>query len=199
MNKNFSYTYLLPLLSEQVNLTKDILVYIHNTYITTNKDATKGKFYLLCKFNYADRKFTELEGQLTSNDLYITSHEINDLILYEFNFPKHFIEDQQYFLQGKYSKFKKDAKTLILEYWTKIYGHIPSFVTTTLLKIKQIFNKSEKLRLKMIEELTDNGKRVFIEKGSELGNKIDEEKETYCFKKEKKMEISLDNIKDVFD
>jgi len=199
MNKNFSYTYLLPLLSEQVNLTKDILLYIQNTYITTNKDATKGKFYLLCKFNYADRKFTKLEGQLTSNDLYITSHEINDLILYEFNFPKHFIDDQQHFIEGKYSKFRKDAKTLVLEYWTNLYGHIPSFVTTTLLKIKQILNKDERLRIKMIKELSADGKQVDIKKGSELGNKIDEQKETYCFKEEKRVEINLDNIKDVFD
>ena len=38
MSRNFSYTYLLPLMSEQVILEKQILNAVENTYVFTNKN-----------------------------------------------------------------------------------------------------------------------------------------------------------------
>ena len=162
MRKNFSYTYLLPLLSEQVNLKKEIIKYIINTYIITNKDKKLGSFYFLCKFDYSDTEFTELESLLTCSELFITSYEIDDKILYHFKFPKEYQFEQKKFMDGKYSEFKRDAKKQILRYWTELYGHIPSFVSNSLIRIKQVLFKSEKLRQKMNEQY-----EVKIEKGAE--------------------------------
>ena len=198
MKKNLSYTYLLPLLSEQVNLKKKLLINILNTYVVTNKNDNLGKLYILCKFDYSDKEFTELESLLISNDLFVKSYQINDTILYEYTFPKVYVYEQKKFINGKYSEFKLDSKKLILEYWTELYGHIPSFVSSTLLRIRQILNKDEKLRVKMNKELNLNVSGVDpIKKGSELGNKIDKKDETFFFEEEKE-KVKLENLKDVF-
>lgn len=200
MVKNFSYTYLLPLLSEQVNLKKKILVNIVNTYVITNKNENLGKFYILCKFDYSDKEFTNLEKILTTNDLYNTSYQIDNKILYEFNFPKVYIFEQKKFVNGKYSEFKDDAKKLILEYWAELYGHIPSFVNTSLLRIKQILYKDKKLKLKLEKELSTSGKGlVKLNKNAELGSKIEKKDETFFFEEEKKEKVNLKNIKDIFE
>lgn len=193
MSKNFSYTYLLPLLSEQVDLKKTILTFVTNTYVTTNKDTELGKFYIICKFNYSDLNFSKLEDILISNDLFITSYDIGEQVLYEFKFPDVYKFEQRMFIQGKYSQFEDDSKKLILKFWSELYGHIPSFVSNTLSKIRQILNKDNKLRVKMNRELNIN-----IEKGSELGNKVDVKEETFEFPKEKE-KINLNNIKDIFN
>lgn len=192
MDKNFSYTYLLPLLSEQVNLKKSILTFITNTYIKTNRNNNLGKFYIKCKFNYSDTDFSKLENILISNDLYETSYDIKNEILYEFNFPKEYISEQEKFIKGKYSEFKDDTKKLILRFWSELFGHIPSFVTNILIKIKQILYKDERLRLLMNKNL-----KINIEKGSELGDKIEMRDETFIFENEEK-KINLNDIKTIF-
>lgn len=192
MSKNGSYTYLLPLLSEQVNLKKTLLTFVKNTYIFTNKNKDIGKFYILCEFNYSDESFTTLEKYLIDNELFITSYENNSEILYEYEFPDVYIYEQKTFIEGKYSEFKQDTKDLILSFWSGLFGHIPSFVTGVLLKIRQILDKDPKLRTKLIKDL-----KVYIDKDAELGNKIELINETYSFKEKK--EINLKNLKDVFE
>lgn len=192
MRKNFSYTYLLPLLSEQVNLEKKILSKIENTYLITNKNDKLGYFYLLCKFDYSDSEFTDLESKLTYNDLFVDSFEVKGKILYQFKFPKEYLFEQKKFVKGRYSEFKLDGKKLILRFWTETYGHIPSFVSNSLLKIKQVLFKDEKLREKM--NLTMG---VDIEKGSELASIIDKEEETFYFDEEKKL-VDLKDLNRIF-
>lgn len=194
MKKNYSYTYLLPLLSEQIDIQKSILINTVNTFLFTNKSGDETKFFILCSFDYSNTEFGENESRLTNNDLFVTSHEIDDKILYEYNFPEGYEKERDLFIQGKYSLFGDDAKELILRYWSELYGHIPSFVTGTLLKIKQILYKDEKLREKMSKEL-----KTKIHRDSELGNKIDEEKETFFFNEDGEKKISLEDLKKLWD
>jgi len=192
MVKNYSYTYLLPLLSELVYLNKEIHKCIRNTYVFSNKNGEIGKFYILCSYNYKDPKYSIYEEKLTSNELYVTSYDIKEMVLYEFNFPKVYTFEQVKFINGEYSLFKKDAKKLILTFWTELYGHIPSFVTGSLLKIKQILYKEEKLKLKLEEELGET-----IEDHQELGQKIEVKDETFIFD-EKNEKIKLTDLKKLF-
>jgi len=194
MNKNFSYTYLLPLLSEQIDIKKKLLSFILNTYCLSHKESIieTNNFYILCKFNYSSSSFVELENTLINNSLFIDSYEDNDKILYEFKFPEEYAHEKTEFLKGNYSLFEDDAKKLVLRFWSEYYGHIPSFVSNTLSKIKHILYKDERLRSSMNKEL-----KINIEKGKELGNKVDIREETYIFNNDEK-EINLNNIEKIF-
>ena len=192
MVKNLSYTYLLPLLSEQVNLKRKILNSILCTYLHTNKDNSDNYFYILCKFKYNEEDFSKLEQTLISNDLYVDSYDINNTILYKFKFPEIYKEEYLNFKQGLYSKYKKDAKLLILEFWTELYGHIPSFVSGGLLKIKRVLNKDPKLRIQLNKELG-----VQIDKDSELGDIINIKEETFMFPNEEK-KVELKDLNKIF-
>lgn len=192
MIKNYSYTYMLPLLSELVYLNKEVQDCIINTYMFTSKDSYIGKFYILCKYNYKDSNYSVIEDKLISNELFITSYDVKNLVLYEFKFPKIYNFEQLKFVNGEYSHFKKDSKKLILKFWTELYGHIPSFVTGNLMKIKQILYKEDKLRLKLEKELNES-----IDKNTELGNKICINKETFIFDDEK-TKIKLTDLKELF-
>lgn len=192
MVKNYSYTYVLPLLSEQVYLDLKILKTIQNTYLFTNINNKPGKLYILCKYNYKDPKYSIYEDRLISNELFVESYDIKDKVLYEFNIPKVYLFENVKFINGKYSLYKKDAKNLILTFWTEMYGNIHSFVTGNLLKIKQILFKEEILRKKLESEY-----KVKIDKDSELGNKIDISKETFIFEDED-TKIKLTDLKTLF-
>ena len=191
MNKNYSYTYLLPLLSEQVYLDKEILSKIENTYMFLNKEL-QIKFYFLCKFNYRDPEQTKLENRFASTNLFIKAYDDGEYSLFEFKFPEEYKNEFIHFKNGEYSLFGKDAKKLILDFWSTMYGDIPSFVTGSLLRIKQILYKDPKLRKSMIEEY-----KADIPVDAELGNKIDIEEENYILENNKN-DIDLESIKNLF-
>jgi len=192
MVKNYSYTYILPLLSELVYLNNEIHNCIVNTYLFTNTNSSLGKFYILCKYNYRKPEYSIYEDKLISNELFVNSYDVKDKVLYEFNFPDVYKFEQIKFINGEYSLFKKDAKTLILKFWTELYGNIPSFVTGLLLKIKQTLYKEEKLRKKLEEELGE-----IIPKDRELGQKIDINNETFTFDT-KSEPVKFENLKELF-
>lgn len=197
MNKNYSYTYLIPLLGEQVYFDKQILKHIKNTYLFSTKHTVGDLFFILCNFDYSDPDYAKLESRLISNDLYLESYDILTDTLYVFKFPPEYKAEYLNFIQGKYSKFQNDAKRIILSFWGELYGDIPLFVTTTLLKIKQVLYKDKKLKERLENELSSNNHKVILPEDAELGNKINIEKEQFMFLNEEK--ITLNNIKKIFD
>ena len=192
MDRNFSYTYILPLLCEQVDLKVKILNHVTNTYLKTSKHNEDGKLFIMCKFDYGSRDFAMLESLLTNNDLFVDSYDVGNKILYEFNLPEDYIKEQKLFMEGKYSEFGDDVKDLILQFWSELYGHIPSFVSGVLTHIRHVLQKHEKLRLKLQRDYD-----ITIVKGSELGDLINIKDETYQFK-DTENKIDLKNIKQIF-
>lgn len=55
--KNYSFTYLLPCIFENVNINKKVLEGFINTYMFTNKTIDLGKIFIECKFNYLNSNF----------------------------------------------------------------------------------------------------------------------------------------------
>lgn len=196
MKKNYSYTYLLPLLAEQVYFDSTILNYIKNTYIFSNKYSKSTHFFILCHFDYSDPNFSELESRLTSTSLFVNSHDIGEDVLYVFNFPKEYEPEFYSFIRSKYSLFDKRVKHIILSFWTELYGSIPSFVTGPLLKIRQVLFKDKKLKEKIEAQLSSKGHRVVLPENAELGEHVDVEKEQFIFPDSR--EITLESIKDIF-
>ncbi|AGO48936.1 hypothetical protein N356_gp044 [Cellulophaga phage phi14:2] len=197
MKKNYSYTYLTPLLGEQVYFDKQILKHIKNTYLFSTKHVQGNLFFILCNFNYRDPEFSSIESRLISSNLFMESHDIGEDVLYVFKFPDEYSSEYLNFIQGRYSKLNDDAKKIILNFWSTFYGSVPSFVTTTLLKIKQVLYKDKKLKEKLEAQLSSEGHPVILSDDAELGNKIRVESEQFEFPESK--EISLENIKKLFN
>ena len=75
---NKSKTYLLPLLSEIVNLNTEFIPYLNNTYLCDNQNRYENCFYILHNFNVSDPKFTSYEHELINNELFVDMYDIND-------------------------------------------------------------------------------------------------------------------------
>lgn len=170
---NKSKTYLLPLLSEQVNLdiryAKDLI----NTYIFDNNNKYKDCIFILHRVTISSKEFTLYENKLLNSDLFIDLIDIDSQhSVYIFKFPEDYLYEYNKFKQGKYSEFGEDAKDLILSYWTSIHRNNISAVNF-LLKLKQILHKDDKLRLQMQKDL-----KVNIPKDAELTDVMEKEYET---------------------
>lgn len=191
MKKNYSYTYIMPILSETINIDEKLLSFFINSYMFTNNSIELGKIFIKCKFNYSSPQFSVWESILTDNELYIDSKSVEDEIIYEFKMPLEYIEDQKLFIQGRYSEISKTTQNLIIRYWLELYGNRKDFVMTIVKKIKGVFNKADWLRLEM-----ENDLNISISKNKELGNLINIENETYIFKEDKS--IKFKDMGDIF-
>jgi|AntRauTorcE11897_2_1112592.scaffolds.fasta_scaffold04230_2 hypothetical protein len=174
MKKNKSITYLFPLINDILELdVKFYYKYVLNTYIFSDED--KGRyFYLLLKFNEEDEDFLEKESYLTQLSIYSGNTDIDqDTVLFKFEFPKSYHHEYDKFIEGKYSEFKLDAKTIILKFFNKLYDNNSANNIAFLVNMKHILFKDDKLRKKLEEELNVN-----ISTNAELSSIIDKDKET---------------------
>jgi len=174
---NKSKTYLLPLLSEIIDFDKKFFEHLENVYIFDDKNKYKDCILILHDFSFKNPEFTSYEYKFTNNELFIDLVDINDKVLYIFKFPKEYMKEYNLFKEGKYSKFGKDAKELILEFFTKIYfGNINA--VNFLLKIKQILFKDNKLKREIEDSLN-----VKLSNDAELTDKIVISHETFGLEK----------------
>jgi hypothetical protein len=58
MKKNYSYTYIMPILSETINIDEKLLSFFINSYMFTNNSIELGKIFIKCKFNYSSPQFS---------------------------------------------------------------------------------------------------------------------------------------------
>lgn len=189
--KNYSHTYVMPIMSQWINLSEKYQKNIINTYLFSNREMSIGKFYIECNFNYKNVNFSEDEKTFTDNEVYYKSYSVENNVLYEYNIPKEYHKDILHFVNGEYSKLSKDYKMQVKKYWIELYGNTPNFITTTIRSFEDIFNKTDSYRLRMEKDLN-----IKIKPGSELGSKIDIEEETFEFKEDNK--ITLENISNIF-
>ncbi len=186
---NKSKTYLLPLLSEIIPLKVEYLKYLKNTYVFDDMDEYQDCIFILHDFNFRNPSFTQYENSLTESELFVDLIDIDNQVLYVFKFPEEYMHEYESYKQGKYSKFGKDAKELILSFWVDVYsGNISA--TNFLMKVKQILHKDEKLRKKLEQQLSSREHKVKIDRNAELGEAFDKEHETYQLSKIKVIDES---------
>jgi len=170
---NKSKTYLLPLLSEVINLNEDTIGFIDNTYMFDSKNEYKDAFFIELKNDFSNPEYTKYEHALTENDYYLNSIDYdNGISLFIFKFPEEYLNERNLFLKGKYSKFEQDAKDLIKEFWTEIYG-TDNHAINFLIKIKLVLNKEKRLKEKLEKSLG-----VTLSDNAELGDLVDKTSET---------------------
>ena len=171
---NKSKTYLLPLISEFVNIKKEYFYNLENTYISDDKSIYKNCIYLLHNFSFKNPKLTLYEHTLTDNKLFVDliDDTANNKVIYVFKFPEEYLHEYKKFKQGKYSEFNLDAKEIILNFYGDIYSNNERAVSF-LLKTKQILFKNKILREKYEKELN-----VKIDTSAELSDPMNEEDET---------------------
>lgn len=178
---NKSKTYLLPLISEIVNIDKQYLPYLNNTFMLDNENKYENCLYILHDFDLSNPKFTTYEHHLINNELFMDMYDIGNQVLYVFKFPEEYLHEYNCLKNSKYSEFKDDAKELILEFWTIMYGNTPNAIAF-LTKVKDILFKTTKYRQKLEQSLSSKTQKITISSEAELGDIIDIKNETFDFK-----------------
>lgn len=178
---NKSKTYLLPLLSEIVNIDKQYLPYLNNTFMVDSENKYENCLYILHDFDLSNPKFTTYEHHLINNELFMDMYDIGNQVLYVFKFPEEYLHEYNCLKNSKYSEFKDDAKELILEFWTVMYGNTPNAIAF-LTKVKDILFKTTKYRQKLEQSLSSRTQKIVISSEAELGDIIDITNETFDFK-----------------
>lgn len=171
---NKSKTYLLPLLSEFVDIRKQYFYNLENTFISDDINMHENCIYLQHNFSFKNPKLTLYENQLTENDFFVDliDDTDNNKVIYVFKFPEEYMHEYNKFKEGKYSEFTRDAKEIILNFYGDIYSNNERAVGF-LLKTKQILFKNKILREKYERELN-----VKIDSTAELSDPMNEEDET---------------------
>lgn len=168
-----SKTYLLPLLSEVLDLNIKFLPYLINTYLFDENNEYENCIFILHEFNFKNPEFTKYEHKLTNNSLFVKHIDIDDKVVYIFKFPEEYLNEYNCLLNSQYSKFGDDAKQLILRFWGEVYSGNSAGVAF-LLKIKQILYKEIKLKERLQKELG-----VIINNNQELGDYVDPYNEVF--------------------
>ena|SRR4030042_52060 len=149
---NKSKTYLLPLLAEVIDIDARFFNHLHNTFIYDIDGKYKDCLLILHDFSFRNPEFTAYEHRLTNNPYFVELKDIENKVLYVFKFPEEYMEEYNHFKNGKYSKFGKDAKDTIINFFGNIYAGNLNAVNFLLL-IKQILYKEQKLKEKIEKEL----------------------------------------------
>jgi hypothetical protein len=170
---NKSKTYLLPLMSELINLDPKFFYYLENTYISDDLNKYENCILILHNFSFKNPEFTAYEHALINNNYFVELIDINDKVLYVFKFPEEYMNEYNLFKIGKYSQFGKDVKTLILNFYTSIYQNNMDAVGF-LVKIKQILFKEDKLKKEIEEKL-----HVKLDDDAELTDRMIKDDETF--------------------
>ena len=179
---NKSKTYLLPLISELIDIDLRFFKFLKNTYLFDNEEKYKDCIFIQHDFNFRNPEFTAYEHRLTKSEYFVDLIDIKNEVIYIFKFPEEYMFEYNAFIQGKYSAFGVDAKELILTFWTKVYQNNPNAIPF-LVKVKQILFKDSKLK-----EIIEKELKVKLSNDAELTDRIEIEDETFNLpeKKEKK-------------
>ena len=173
MRYSKSKTYLLPLISELLDLDIKFLPYLINTYLFDENNEYENCIFILHEFNFKNPEFTKYEHKLTNNSLFVKHIDIDDKVVYIFKFPEEYLNEYNCLLNSQYSKFGDDAKQLILRFWAEVYSGNSAGVAF-LLKIKQILYKDSKLKERLQKELG-----VTLDSNQELGDYVNPHNEIF--------------------
>jgi len=170
---NKSKTYLLPLLAEVIDIDIRFFNNLINTYIFDVNGIYENCFFILHDFSFKNPEFTAYEHKLTNTEYFVDLVDIDNRVLYIYKFPEEYIVEYNYFKEGKYSKFEKDAKDKIINFFGNIYkGNLNA--VNFLLTLRQVLYKDNKLKEKLEKELG-----VLLPEDAELTDIISVEDETF--------------------
>lgn len=175
MKKNKSYYFLLPFLKSYFTIAR-FNIRLKNTYIFPK---IEGERVLYLEYKYPENpvNFLNFEETIFKSELFIKTIENNENTVYCLKFPEEYNEVYDLFLEGKYSEFTEENKTIILEYWTEVNFGIVS-ASKFLLKLNQILYKHTMLKKELEENLNvvlpDNAElaSIYNDKKEKYGNKI---------------------------
>jgi len=159
---NKSKTYLLPLLAEVVEIK--FFSSLVDTYIMDPNEKYENCMFLLYNFSFKNPEFTAYEHKLVENPYFIDSVDIDNQVLYIFEFPEEYIREYNLFKQGKYSKYGKDAKDTIINFFGNIYAGNLNAVKF-LMTLKQVLYQDNKLKQELEKKLN-----VTLPEGAELSD-----------------------------
>jgi len=175
---NKSKTYLLPLMSELLNLEIKFMPHLINTYMHDENHDYQDCLFILHDFNFKNPEFTAYEHKLTNNPLFVKHIDLDNKVVYIFKFPEEYIKEYNYLFNSQYSKFGEDAKKLILDFWGTVYSGNQLGIPF-LQKVRQILYKSNKLKEKIEKDLSTVKHKVILDDDQELGEYVDRENETF--------------------
>lgn len=155
--ENKSKTYLLPLLLDVVNFDlKTYYKYIKNTYVSDLKNEYQNCLFVEIAFDFETPDFIKFEHSLKQNELFVKSYDLSeDSVIYVFNFPEDYLDEYNWFLDGKYSQFSKSAKELIYLTHRRVYSD-ESFIIQYLVYLKQVLDRGAQLRKTLNKRLKVN-------------------------------------------
>lgn len=174
---NKSKTYLLPLLSEFLPLSKEFISCLPNTFMYDDMNKYENHFFLLHDFTNAPEGFVDYEKKLTESELFVDYIDIDNKVLYIFKFPEEYLHEYKCLSEGRYSAFGVDCKEMILKFWGIIHKNNPATINA-LLKVKQVLFKDKKLKEELEKELSSPKSPVTIDDDAELGSLINIADET---------------------
>lgn len=174
---NLSKTYLLPLVSELIDINPKFINNLNNTYLFDEENEYNDCFFILQSFSFKNPEYTSYEHKLTSSSLFVKHIDLGSEVLYIFKFPEEYLPEYYAFQRGEYSKFGNDAKELINKFWKSIYGKQLG-AKPALDKISQVLYKDPALKTIIEERLSGPKSRVDLG-DSELGEMMSKSSETY--------------------
>jgi hypothetical protein len=174
---NLSKTYLLPLVSELIDINPKFINNLDNTYLFDENNEYNECFFILQSFSFKNPEYTAYEHKLTSSSLFLKHIDLGSKVLYIFKFPEEYLPEYYAFQRGEYSKFGNDAKELINKFWKSIYGKQLG-AKPALDKVSQVLYKDPVLK-EIIEERLSSEKHKVSLGDSELGEMMNSSSETY--------------------
>tara|TARA_R110002012_G_scaffold316281_1_gene531045 strand:+ start:655 stop:1194 length:540 start_codon:yes stop_codon:yes gene_type:complete len=111
---NKSYTYILPILSTQIDVVKANLI---NTFVGSDEyTGYNNHIFLLYKYT-GNPRFIEYEDYLENTKIFVAKYDPDrHHVMFVFEVPKKYQDIYNKFLKGKYSEFSEDYKLLIFEF-----------------------------------------------------------------------------------
>lgn len=163
LSLNRSKTYLYPLLLEFFNLPDNIAHNFINCFVLDVKMLHTGCIYLLYNYDVKNREFIKFEYELSRTDGYIKHYDLkNNNILFVLKFPEEYMYEYNCYIDSEYSKYKTDAKNIILRYYK---NKVSSVIYN---RLNGILNKSPELKIELEKRLG-----VSLSNESELGEIVD--------------------------
>jgi|TARA_R110002126_G_scaffold92869_1_gene220214 hypothetical protein len=114
MMLNKSFTYILPMLSTEIDIVKDGLV---NTFIGDEEyPQYDNHIFLLYKFS-GSKEFLQYEDFIKNTHLFVHSYDPDDHhVMYVLDVPSFYQTDYNLFAKGKYSEMNRDYKIIIFAF-----------------------------------------------------------------------------------
>ena len=166
---NKSYSYLIPLLDKYCKIDGDYYIMLENVY-TRHQEGDVGDIIILSYCNADNDDFKKYIEELKANELCQDFIENDDDISVILKFPDEFIDEYNFYKEGKFSQFSQEAKDIIVKYVLDTHKYKDAY------RVKRVLNKDISLREELEHKLA-----MTIDRDMELSSIPDKELETFYY------------------